>query len=83
MELGCRFLVKNICREMLINAYEIFDGLCRFASKSQAAAPAAVAVPPVPCCFPALLPLFVESSSWPSYCNWVYILYMMGDGKKK
>ena len=24
MELGCRFLVHYICREMLINAYEVF-----------------------------------------------------------
>ena len=24
MELGCRFLVQYICREMLINAYEVF-----------------------------------------------------------
>ena len=27
MELGCRFLVQYICREMLINANEVF---CRF-----------------------------------------------------
>ena len=24
IELGCRFLVQYICREMLINAYEVF-----------------------------------------------------------
>ena len=24
VELGCRFLVQYICREMLINAYEVF-----------------------------------------------------------